>query len=164
MRAVDAALFAHLEDNGFWVPVLHQEEDPIPEQPADTVVVHDGLVRIDNTPVVVTLDLPYIVYHSSIGDDDNPRLTGRKRRRSVFFSLMYVGEDRNQAKWAGELARNALQGKRIPVSDFPKTWLCGLEESQRVRRDDDAIRPDGSPLFYGVDDYAVSVMLTNPTP
>lgn len=127
--------------------------------PFDT---YDGLVVVNKETQVVTYDLPYQVFHSSVGDDDNPRLTGRKRRRSVFFSLMYVGEDRNQAKAAGEASRNLLQGKRLVIPEFPKTWLCQLEESQRVRRDDDAIRPDGSPLFYGVDNYAASVMLTNP--
>lgn len=125
------------------------------------VNIHDGFVVVDNTTKIVTYDLPYAVYSSSVGDDDNPRLSGRKGRRSVFFSVMYVGLDRNQAKAAGEAIRNVLAGQRIAVPGY-KTWLCELLESQRIRRDDDAIRPDGSPLFYGVDNYDLSLNRTRP--
>lgn len=126
------------------------------------VDVNDGIVDADNSGNVVTHPLPYFVYYSSIGDDDNVRLSGRKGRRSVFFSVTYVGETRDQAKAAGERARGVLQGKRLVIPGH-KSWLCQLQESQRVRRDDDAIRPDGSPLFYGVDNYAVSITLTPAT-
>ena len=160
MRVVDTAVFEKLEDNGFWVPVLHQEEDPAPVQPEDTIVVHDSLVTVDAEGQTVVYAMPYIVYHSSVGDDDNRRLSGRHGRRSVFFSFMYVGVDRNQAKWAGEKLRGVLQDKRVTVPGH-RTWLCGLDESQRIRRDDDAIRTDGSPVFYGVDNYALSITLTH---
>lgn len=140
MRAVDDVVLAVLEGTG--------------------VTIHDGLVTADNTSNVVTYPLPYAAYYSSVGDDDNRRLSGRSGRRSVFFSVVYVGADRNQTKWAGEKIRAVLQEKRIAVPGH-KTWLCRLEESQRVRRDDDAIRPDGSPLFYGVDNYALSITLTH---
>lgn len=139
MRAVDDVVLAALAATG--------------------VDIHDGLVHADNSTNTVTYELPYAVYYSSVGDDDNPRLSGRKGRRSVFFSVAYVGLDRNQTKWAGEKIRAALQGKRFVVPGY-RTWLCDLQESQRVRRDDDAIRPDGSPLFYGVDNYAVSITIS----
>jgi len=132
----------------------------LPRLQATGVTVHDGLVFADNTTNIVSYALPYAVYYSSVGDDDNVRLTGRKRRRSVFFTVTYVGLDRTQAKWAGEKIRAVLQGKRIPIPGH-QSFLCDLLESQRVRRDDDAIRPDGSPLFYGVDNYALSIILTN---
>lgn len=143
MRVVDTAILALMEATG--------------------VDIHDGLVTTDQTSgsVVVTYAVPYAVFYSSIGDDDNRRLSGRKTRRSVFFQVTYVGEDRNQTKWAGEKIRAALQGKR-PVVDGHRMGLIDLEASQRIRRDDDAIRPDGSPLFYGVDEYAVSVFSINP--
>jgi hypothetical protein len=122
--------------------------------------IHEADVITDTeqseTQVVVTYDLPYAVYYSNVGDDHEPRLDGRTSRRSVFISLMFVGVDHNQAKWAGEKIREALEGKRIPVPGH-KSFLMDLQESQRVRRDDDAIRPDGSPLFYGVDNYAMSI-------
>ena len=100
--------------------------------------------------------LPYVVYYSSVGDDSNRRLSGRLARRSVFFTVTYVGLDRNQTKWAGEKVRAALQSRRFVVPGH-RTWLCELLESQRVRRDDDAIRPDGSPLYYGVDNYQLPI-------
>lgn len=114
----------------------------------------------DNNPKIVRYDLPYAVYASNIGDDDRPRLTGRRARRSVFFSILYVGNDRNQTKACGERIRDSLQDKVIPIPGH-KTWLCRLEESQRVRRDDEAVRPDGSPLYYGVDNYALPITLVH---
>lgn len=163
MRVVDTALFEALEDAGFWVPALHEDETPVPDAPDDAVVVYDGLVTVDNKSNVVKLPLPYVVYYSSVGDDDhadNPRLVDVATRRSVFVSLIYIGEDRNQAKWTGEKIRDAIGDKRFAISGR-KAWKCKVDESQRVRRDDDAVRPDGSPLFYGVDNYAVSITLNH---
>ncbi|MET1061742.1 MAG: hypothetical protein ABWX71_02505 [Aeromicrobium sp.] len=163
MNVVDEALFEMLEAAGMWVPALHEEdEDAAPVNP-DAMLVHDGLVVADNTSNVVEYELPYAVYYSSLGDDppseQNERLTGRRGRRSIFWSVTYVGADRNQAKWAGQKVRDALSGRRVVVAGH-RSWLITVEESQRVRRDDDAIRPDGSPLFYGVDNYSVSITLT----
>lgn len=163
MNVVDDALFAMLEAAGMWVPELH-EDDPeaAPADPA-AMHVHDGLVAVNNETKVVTYELPYAVFYSSLGDDpesdENQRLTGRRGRRSIFWSMHYVGADRRQAKWAGEQIRNAFRGRRVMVAGH-RSWLIQVEESQRVRRDDDAIRPDGSPLFYGVDNYSVSITLT----
>jgi hypothetical protein len=143
VRAVDTAILAAIDGLG--------------------VDVYDGLVTPTITNVV-DYDLPYAVFYSSLGDDppapENARLSGQRGRRSVFFSVTYVGLDRNQAKWAGEKIRAALIESRLVVPDH-KVWLVSVEESQRVRRDDDAIRPDGSPLFYGVDNYAVSITLNH---
>lgn len=138
MRAVDTALLTLLATTG--------------------VDVNDSFVDADNTGQTVTYPVPYLVYASSIGDDDHGhRLSGDYGLRSVFFSIMYVGEDRNQAKWAGEKVRTALRRQRVTGAGIRSSGLIHLEESQRVRRDDDAIRPDGTPLFYGVDNYAVVV-------
>lgn len=141
MRAVDTAILARLET----VPNLN---------------VHDGFMPVDNSTNVVTYPMPYVVFYSNVGDDHSPRLTGRMTRRSVFFSLTYVGLSRDQAKWAGERARDALMDHRLVVAGH-RSWLVDLQESQRVRRDDDAVRPDGSPIFYGVDNYAVSIVLNH---
>lgn len=125
--------------------------------------IYDSVLMLDDddgNPKIVTYDLPYAVYTSSIGDDDRPRLTGRRARRSVFFSILYVGIDRNQAKACGERIRASLQDKHIPVPDH-QVWLCQLQESQRVRRDDEAVRSDGSPLYYGVDNYALPITLVH---
>lgn len=125
--------------------------------------VYDAVLTLDDddgNPKIVTYDLPYAVYTSSIGDDDRPRLTGRRARRSVFFSILYVGIDRNQAKACGERIRDSLQDKVIAVPGH-RVWLCQLQESQRIRRDDEAVRSDGSPLYYGVDNYALPITLVH---
>lgn len=163
MNIVDEAIFTALEDAGMWAEGLHDEDGAEPPS-ADMLRVMDGLVEADNATKVVRYETPYAVFYSSLGDDpptpENMRLTGQRGRRSVFFSIVYVGADRRQAKHAGQRIRDALAGKRLIVGGH-RVWLTDVEESQRVRRDDDAIRPDGSPLFYGVDEYAVSITLNH---
>lgn len=166
MRVVDNAVFAALEDGGCWVPFLH-EADP-EDAPEGALVIHDGFMQPTSVtdpdrPVVVRYRLPYAVYYSSPGDDDNEnsRLIGRYTRRSVFFAFQIVGGDRWQVKWAAEEIRGAVtHNTRLTVPGY-RTWPTHVEGSQRVRRDDDAIRPDGKPLFYGVDDYALSIALNH---
>lgn len=154
MRVVDTAVFEALEAAGMWALGLHEDDDLVP--PAGAIRVYDAVADADNEGKVVTYPLPYAVYYSNVGDDHSPRLDGRNSRRSVFFPIIYVGEDRSQAKWAGEQIRAALTGSRLSVPDH-RVWLVDVQESQRVRRDDDTTQPDGSPLFYGVDNYAVSI-------
>lgn len=144
MRAVDDVVLARLIGAG--------------------VDIHDGDLALDEDDgdkKVVTYDVPYAVYFSNVGDDDRPRLTGRRARRSVFFSITFVGVDRNQTKALGERIRAQLQDRKIEVPGH-QTWLCQLQESQRIRRDDEVVRPDGSSLFYGVDNYALPITLTHP--
>lgn len=124
---------------------------------ATGITTYDGLVKVTATNVV-NYPTPYLVYYSSVGDDHSRRLTGRNTRRSVYFRVQYVGLTVHQTKIAGERVRAALEGRRLDIPGH-RAWLCDLEESQTVRRDDDAIRPDGSPLFYGVDIYSISVTL-----
>lgn len=163
MNIVDQAILERLEAGGMWVPSLHEDdEDAAPADP-DALVVHDGLVEVDTSTKVVSYPVPYVVFHSSLGDDpeseSNERLTGRRGRRSVFFTMTYVGEDRHQSKWAGQQVRDQLAGHRLVVPAH-RSWPVVVEESQRVRRDDDAVQPNGAPLFYGVDNYAASITLT----
>lgn len=163
MKIVDDAVFARLEAGGMWAEGLHAESGEEPPD-NDMLRVMDGLVEADNSSKVVTFPLPYAVYYSSLGDDpptpENGRMSGQRGRRSVFFSVIYVGADRQSAKHAGQRIRDQLAGHRLAVPGH-RTWLISVEESQRVRRDDDAIQPDGSPLFYGVDEYAVSITLNH---
>lgn len=141
MRAVDTALLMMLEDTD--------------------LDVNDSFVDVDNDGVTVAHPTPYLVYYASLGDNHNPRLTGQYGRLSKFFQITYVGITREQAMGAGEKARAALCGKRVAGEGITRSWLIELDESQRVRRDDDAINPDGKPLYYGVDLYSVSVTLNS---
>jgi hypothetical protein len=127
--------------------------------------IYDSQTSIDPMTVdkvVVTYPVPFATYSSSIGDDDLRRLSGLRVRRSVFFSFTYVGETRTQCKWAGEALRLKLEMHR-PVLTGHRCWPIQLlvGGSQRVRRDDAVMRPDGSPLFYGIDDYAVSITVSH---
>lgn len=153
MRVVDDVILARLGD-----PVAGQAYRYFRNSVG--VTIHDGFfdARPAEGQVIVTYPLPYAVFYSSVGDDDEEtrRLRGNIPRESVFFSFTYIGLDRRQAKWAGERIRAQMKRWRPTVTGY-KTEIVNLLESQRVRRDDEATRPDGAPLFYGVDNYAVGI-------
>jgi hypothetical protein len=143
--------------------LMHEEVQAILKEdlPA-TLTVHPGLAPTKRDALnrwVIEVPLPYAVYYGSVGDDDNRRLSGHKARLSVFFEITYVGISMEQAIWAGEQIHFALKDRRITLAGH-KTWLCGLQESQRVRRDDESTRPDGKPLFFGRSTFAASMTLT----
>lgn len=139
MRVVDTAVLQRLAEAG--------------------LTVHDGVVPVSDADArVVTVELPYCVFLSGVGDDDQPRLSGRNGRRAVYFQVTYVGASRVQAKWVGERSRAALVTHRLVVPDA-RSWPTVLDESQRIRRDDDAVQPDGAPLFYGVDTYSAAITI-----
>lgn len=129
----------------------------------DGLNIHDGLLVIDPNTKIVTYDVPYAVYYSGFGNEFTPRLTGRTTMVDVPFRFTTVGLSREQVKWGMERLRSALVGRRLVLAGR-RTWLIKLDESQTVFRDDDAIRPDGSPLFYGVDIYSVQVTKTPAQP
>lgn len=154
MRAVDEVILARLGD-----PVAGELYRYF--RAGVDVTIHDGMFDARpkiGEPKVVTYDLPYAVYTSSVGDDDEEtrRLDARIPRDSVFFSFTYVGLDRNQAKAAGERIHAQMKRWRPVVPGFHCEIVQRLQ-SQRIRRDDEATRPDGAPLFYGVTEYAVGV-------
>lgn len=157
MRWVDDQVLAVLNAV---LPPIHPEDRPS-DPPASRVM--DGLVTADNETKIVTYPMPYCVYFSNVGLDlpEQMRLTARRIRRDVFVSIMYVGVDRNQAKWAGERIRDQLSGRRLTDPQGGRTRRIKNEASQRVRRDDDMIRPDGGPVFYGVDEYDLGVTLSH---
>lgn len=141
MRVVDDAIVALLETTG--------------------IDINTAFVDVDYSGQVVTFPTPYITYTSNVGDDHNERLSGHRGRRSVFFSLMYVGLTYEQAKGAGEAAHQALYRQRVSGAGITKSWLIEIETTQRVRRIDDVLRPDGKPLYYGVSEGHVSVTLNS---
>lgn len=108
----------------------------------------------DEGKAVVTYKLPYAVYSSNVGLPFNRRLSGRNTRNSTFCAIQFVGGDQWQAKWAGTQIREALVDRRLEVDGIP-TGLVSVEASPRIWRSDDAIRTDGQPVYYGVDEYAV---------
>jgi hypothetical protein len=126
------------------------------------LAVMDGFVPTENDGKVVNYPLPFVVYYSSVGVESRLRLSGRRSQRTVGFMVTYVGIDRNQAKAAGERARSALVGQRLEIAGH-KVGLIDLLTSPWVWRDDDMIRPDGKPVFYGRDTYEVPIVKA-PTP
>lgn len=113
--------------------------------------VYDGYVDADETLKVIAVPLPYVVFYSTPGYDNDPRFCGLVAGRVFEFSITGVAEDRNQAKWALEKARGALSRKRVNGS-----LVIRAVDNPYVRRDDDFTTPGGAPLFYGIDRYSVA--------
>lgn len=116
------------------------------------LTVHDGYVDADETLKVISIPLPYVVFYSTPGRDNDDRQSGAVAGRVVEFSITAVGETREQAKWALDKARTALSRKRLNGNLIKRA-----DDNQFVRRDDDYTRPGNLPIFYGVDRYAVAV-------
>lgn len=158
MIEVDRAIIAALEAEGIRVGngYIATDQDADAFEPGDP-----------NEPTVITVELPYAVLYSNFGDDYKRRLSGFASKRSVFWQITYVGSTVDQVKWAQRRGRRAL-ARRLDVlvydedTDEPtgekyETGLIDIEESQRVRRDDATVDPNGDPLFYGVDTHSVKV-------
>jgi hypothetical protein len=145
MRYADDAILAYLRTPDILPPVGGEDR------------VHDGYVETDDPEgKIISATLPYLAYLSNLGDDTTRRLNGYNSRRSKFFQTTYVGDSREQAMLAGERIYAGMADKRIP--GLPENaGKCILLDSQRIRRDDDAARPDGSPLFYGVSTWSIAL-------
>lgn len=120
--------------------------------------VYDGHVTdSDPSTQVVTAALPYVVFYAT-GDDATPgdSLAGGSGAHLTEFQVTCVGETREQAKWAGEKARAALDRKFLTFPSGAR-FVRRTDDNQYVRRDDTWTRPGGAPLFFGVDRYAVLI-------
>lgn len=114
--------------------------------------VYDGYVDVDETAKVINVPLPYLVFYSTPGYDNDERFCGDVGGRVVEFTITGVGQDRNQAKWVLDQARTMLNRKRLNGNLIKRSG-----DNQAVRREDTFTRPDGEPLFYGIDQYGVAV-------
>ena len=114
--------------------------------------VYDGYVDADESAKVISVPMPYVVFYSSPGYDNDVRQSGQVAGRVLGFQITAVGVDRRQAKWALDKARTALSRKRLNGNLIKRA-----DDNQHVRRDDDYTRPGGLPIFYGVDKYSVAV-------
>lgn len=119
----------------------------------------DPTPDLPNRVMVLEKQLPYIILRSNVGDDDNPRLSGQRTRRSVLFRLSYVGLTEDHAKLAGEGARLILGERHIAVPGH-RTWRTRVQESQSVWTDFEAVNLNGVPLHIGVDSYATSITIS----
>jgi hypothetical protein len=121
------------------------------------LTTYDTFVPPDpDSPKVITVDLPYLCCSFGASLEGRPLMDGSNRLSEVEFDVMFVGEDRQQAKAAGERAETALWRKRLTVASKP-TGLVHKTASLKVGIEPVFTRPGGFPLFYGVDRYAVVI-------
>lgn len=123
-----------------------------PSVTATVNAIFDGYPEADETEKVISIPLPYLVYVTTPGYDNDPRQCGDVGGRVLEFQVTAVGRSQRQAKWALDHAREALSRKRLG-----RALIVRSEDNLYVRRDDEFTRPDGGPLFLGVDRYAVAI-------
>jgi hypothetical protein len=92
---------------------------------------------------------------SSFGDDSEPRVNGRNAQREKFFRLYVAGISREQVVGALCQLRAFLEGHRLVLGDGRRPGIINVDSSPIIFRDDGAVRPDGRPIFAGLDNYTV---------
>lgn len=110
--------------------------------------VHSGQVPVDNSGVVVTSALPYLVYFGTVGLGESEDLGSTLTKRVPSFQITYVGATDEQAEWAGEKATTALDFGFVEVDG--QTVQLVPTDALYLDRDDKHTRPDGGPLFHGI--------------
>lgn len=114
--------------------------------------VYRGKVDVDEDAKEIGVPLPYLVYWTTPGYDNDARFDGRANGRVLEFQLTSVGVSPEQAKALLDKARALINRKRIGKS------LCKRDvDNQPIRREDAYTRPGGAPLFYGVDRYSLPI-------
>ena len=114
--------------------------------------VYDGYVKADESAKVISVALPYLVFYSGTGRDNDARQSGQVAGRVKGFRIIGVAATPEQAEWVLDRGRDMLSRKRLNGNLIIRT-----DGTDEARRDDDYTRPGGDPLFYGVDLYAVAV-------
>lgn len=134
-------------------PLLVVFETGVTEVTEDgPAAVYDGSVDTDEEAKIIAVPMPYLVYFGSPGRDNDTRFSGRAGGRIHGFHIHGVGETREQAQWALDVAYDILNRQRLG-----DTLIKRDEAHMLPRRDDDYNRPGGEPIFYGIDPYNVAV-------
>jgi phosphoribosylamine-glycine ligase len=116
------------------------------------LTVYDGYPTADEENKVILVDLPYIVFVPTTPRDRDVRFNAQAGGRVEEFRLTGVGETTEQAKAVLERARAVLNRRWIAGG------LCRRDvDSLPVDRDFTYNRPDGGPIFYGVDPYTLPI-------
>lgn len=126
--------------------------DQLAGDPEVSNAVYWGYLKPDEAAKVIDVPLPYIVYNSSPGYDNDERLCGGVGGRVLQFDLKGVGSSERQAKWVLDEARKVLDRKRLGTALIKRS-----DDNDRVRREDEYTMPGGMPLFFGTDRYGVAV-------
>jgi hypothetical protein len=111
----------------------------------------------DPTDMIITAELPYVVFYSTPGypNEASRRVGGVVRGRAVEFQINGAGETREQAKWALERAEELLDGAVIDVGGR-KRRIRRTDDNLFVRKDPTWTRPGGEPLFFGVSRFVTT--------
>lgn len=145
--SADTDLLAMLDASPTLVYIDEEAGDPgVPN------AVYWGYLDVDETEKVIRVPLPYIVFNSSPGYDRDKRQSGHVGGRVLEFDLKGVGDSERQAKWVLDQARTVLSRKFLNGN-----LIIRSDDNERVKREDDFALPDGKPLFFGVDKYAVAI-------
>ncbi len=146
---VDTAVLELLTEPGQIVLVTERDQDLDDKTP-----LYDGhVVDSDAAEKTISAPLPYLVYFTTPGAPVRARAGRASTMRTVEFQITAVGDDRAQARWAGDLAEALLDGQLItPGTDRPRR-VIRVPDNAYMGRDDTWTRPEGDPLFIDVRRY-----------
>jgi hypothetical protein len=118
--------------------------------------VHDAYVTdSDGDAMTISAPLPYVVYYPAPGRPEARSMAGPAGAETKEFQVTFVGATRQQAMWACEKVRAALDDVRLStVTGNPV--LRRTDDQLFIRRDDTWSRPGGGPLMYGADRWSVT--------
>lgn len=124
----------------------------------DLTALYDGRVEdADEKAMTIGAPLPYLVFHTTPGRPVRPRVGRASTMRTVEFQISAVGEDRQQAKWAAELAETVLDGQTVleAVGARPRR-ISRTADSPYVTKDETWTRPGGRPLYLVATRYVAT--------
>lgn len=116
--------------------------------------VHVGHVTdSDAEAKTVSAQLPYVRINAGIGFKPSERAGGRAGS-ALRFTISYTGASEDQTRAVAHAVRAWM---KATVTADGRDYRIRLDESEEVLITVDPTwnRPDGGPLYYGIDDYVV---------
>lgn len=119
--------------------------------------VHFGTVEdSDGDAKTIGAPLPYICAHMGTSFPDSPRMAGRSGK-ALTMRVEHVAATEDMARSVVIGTRGFLH-RRVVTSSDGLNWRLWLDDGADVPIEPDQTwtRPDGGPLFYGIDTYTVT--------
>lgn len=117
--------------------------------------VHVGRVTdSDDSAKTISAPLPYVRINAGVGFNTSERLGGRGGG-ALRFTIGISGITEDQTRAVARAVRGWMNGATLTVDGKTRrVWLDDLEETF-IRVDEVWSRPDGGPIYYGLDRYFV---------
>ncbi|HET6916592.1 MAG TPA: hypothetical protein VFH56_10935 [Acidimicrobiales bacterium] len=119
--------------------------------------VHFGTVGdSDSNAKTIGAPLPYILVHMGTSFPDSPRMAGRSGK-ALTMRVEHVAATEDMAR-SVVLGTRGFLHRRVVTADDGTAWRIWCDDSADVPVEVDQTwtKPDGGPLFSGIDTYTVT--------